>query len=69
MTPDQQTDNGTTQRGDTHMQGLECRSVGLRDTRAGEADVSVPFELWVIGRMTASFARRAGQRGPSAQPV
>ena len=34
-----------------------------------EADVSVPFELWVMGRMTASFARRAGRRGPGAQPV
>ena len=28
-----------------------------------------PVELWVMARMTASFARRAGPRGPSAQPV
>ena len=40
----------------------------LDPARAREADVSVPFQLWVIGRMTASFARRAGRRGPSAQP-
>jgi hypothetical protein len=40
-----------------------------RSPRVREADVSVPFELWVMGRMTASFARRAGRRGPSAQPV
>jgi hypothetical protein len=37
--------------------------------RVREADVSVPFELWVMGRMTISFVRRAGRRGPSAQPV
>ena len=30
--------------------------------------MSVPFELWVMGRMTVSFARRAW-RGPSAQPI
>ncbi len=30
----------------------------LDPARAREADVSVPFELWVIGRMTVSFARR-----------
>jgi len=41
----------------------------LDPARAREADVSVPFELWVMGRMTLSFARRAGRRGPSAQPV
>ena len=41
----------------------------LDPARAWEADVSVPFELWVMGRMTVSFARRAGRRGPSAQPV
>ena len=41
----------------------------LDPARVREADVSVPFELWVMGRMTASFAHRAGRRGPSAQPV
>jgi len=41
----------------------------LDPARVREADVSVPFEFWVMGRMTASFARRAGRRGPSAQPV
>ena len=41
----------------------------LDPARAREADVSVPFELWVMGRMTLSFARRAGRRGPSAQSV
>ena len=40
-----------------------------RTARVREADVSVPFEFWVMGRMTASFARRAGRSGPSAQPV
>ena len=41
----------------------------LDPARVREAEVSVPFELWVMGRMTASFARRAGRRGPSAQPI
>jgi hypothetical protein len=41
----------------------------LDPARVQEADVSVPFELWVMGRMTVSFARRAGRCGPSAQPV
>ena len=41
----------------------------LDPARVREADVSVPFELWVMGWMTASFARRLGLRGPSAQPV
>ena len=41
----------------------------LDPARVREADVSVPFELWVMGRMTVSFARRAGRCGPSAQPV
>jgi hypothetical protein len=41
----------------------------LDPARVREADVSVLFEFWVMGRMTASFARRAGRRGPSAQPV
>src|SRR5579871_4436951 len=36
--------------------------------RVREADVSVPFDLSVVGRMTLSFPRRAGRRGPSAQP-
>jgi GAF domain len=49
--------------------GRAMVSALLDPARAGEADVSVPFELWVIGRMTASFARRAGRRGPSAQPI
>ena len=41
----------------------------LDPVRVPEADMSVPFELWVMGRMTTSFARRAGRRGPSAQPI
>ena len=41
----------------------------LDPVRVREADMSVPFELWVMGRMTVSFARRAGRRGPSAQPI
>ena len=49
--------------------GRAMVSALLDPARAREADVSVPFELWVIGRMTASFARRAGRRGPSAQPI
>jgi hypothetical protein len=39
--------------------GRAMVSALLDPARAREADVSVPFELWVIGRMTASFARRA----------
>ena len=34
----------------------------LDPARVREAEVSVPFELWVMGRMTASFARRADRR-------
>ena len=41
----------------------------LDPARVREADVSVPFELWVMGRITMSFVRRAGRRGPSAQPA
>ena len=41
----------------------------LDPARVQEADVSVPFELWVMGRMTVSFARRAARRAPGAQPV
>ena len=41
----------------------------LDPARVREADASVPFELRVMGRMTASFARRAGRRGPSVQPI
>ena len=41
----------------------------LDPARVREADVSVPFELSVMGRMALSFARRAGRRGPSVQPV
>ena len=39
-----------------------CRamiSALLDPARGREENVSVPFELWVMGRMTASFARRA----------
>jgi GAF domain-containing protein len=49
--------------------GRAMVSALLDPARVREADVSVPFELWVMGRMTVSFARRAGRRGPSAQPV
>jgi hypothetical protein len=46
----------------------------LDPARVREANVSVPFELWVMGRMTASFARQAGRRGPGrngprAEPI
>jgi GAF domain-containing protein len=37
----------------------------LDPAHVGDPDVSVPFELWVMGRMTVSFARRAGRRGPA----
>jgi GAF domain-containing protein len=33
----------------------------LDPARVGEPDVSVPFELWVMGRMTVSFARLRGR--------
>jgi hypothetical protein len=33
--------------------------------RLGRPDVSVPFELWVMGRTTVSLARRAGRQGPA----
>jgi len=49
--------------------GWAMVSALLDPARVWEADVSVPFELWVMGRMTASFARRAGRRGSSAQPI
>ena len=49
--------------------GRAMVSALLDPARAREADVSVPFELWVMGRMTVSFARRAGRRGPSARLV
>jgi hypothetical protein len=39
-----------------------------RLAHVGEPDVSVPFELWVMGRMTVSLARRAGRRG-QARPA
>ena len=35
----------------------------------GKPTCRSPFELCVMGRMTLSFARRAGQHGSSAQPV
>lgn len=33
----------------------------LDPARARQANVSVPFELWVMGQMTAGFARRASR--------
>ena len=46
----------------------------LDPARVREANVSVPFELWVMGQMAASFARQAGRRGPGrngprAEPI
>jgi GAF domain-containing protein len=40
----------------------------LDPDRVGEPDVSVPFELWVMGRMKVSLACRAGRRG-QARPA
>ena len=40
----------------------------LDPARVGQPDVPVPFGLWVMGRMTVSFVRRAGRRGPAAWP-
>ena len=43
-----------------HDQDGRAAVSGLLDpARVREASVSVPFELWVMGRMTASFAGRA----------
>ncbi|MBO0822777.1 MAG: hypothetical protein J2P27_02830 [Actinobacteria bacterium] len=36
----------------------------LDPARVREPDVSVPFESWIMGRMTVSFAGRADRRGP-----
>lgn len=36
----------------------------LDPARIREPDVSVPFESWVMSRMTVSFAGRADRRGP-----
>ena len=41
--------------------GRAMISALLDPARGREENVSVPFELWVMGRMTASFARRAPQ--------
>ena len=41
----------------------------LDPARIREPDVSVPFELWVMGRITVSFAHRAGRRGPGGRPA
>lgn len=54
--------------------GRAMVSALLDPARVREADVSVPFELWVMSGMTASFARQAGRRGPSrngprAEPI
>jgi GAF domain-containing protein len=49
--------------------GRAMVSALLDPARVRGADMSVPFELWVMGRMTASFARRPGRHGPSAQPI
>jgi hypothetical protein len=54
--------------------GRAMVSALLDSARVREANVSVPFELWVMGRATASFARQAGRRGPDrnglrAEPI
>jgi hypothetical protein len=43
--------------------GRALVTVLLDPAHVGEPDVSVPFELCVMGRMTVSLARRAGRRG------
>jgi hypothetical protein len=53
----------------TPPEPLARARASYHDGFAGEADVSVPFELSVMGPMALSFARRAGRRGPSVQPV
>jgi hypothetical protein len=42
--------------------GRAVISARLDPAQARQANVSVPFELWVMGQMTASLARRAGRR-------
>jgi hypothetical protein len=42
--------------------GRAVISARLDLAQARQANVSVPFELWVMGQMTASLARRAGRR-------
>ena len=42
--------------------GRAVSSARLDPAQAQQANVSVPFELWVMGQMTASLARRAGRR-------
>ena len=39
--------------------GTENPPEPLDPARVGEASVSVPFELWVTGRLTAGFPGRA----------
>jgi GAF domain len=41
-------------------------TVLLDPSRPRDASVSVPFELWVMGQLTASLARRGTWRGPEA---
>ena len=41
-------------------------TVLLDTSRPRDASVSVPFELWVMGQLTASLARRGTWRGPEA---
>ena len=46
--------------------GREVITVLLDPSRPRDASVSVPFELWVMGRLTASLAGRGTWRGPEA---
>jgi hypothetical protein len=39
----------------------------LDPTRPRDASVSVPFELWVMGQLTASLARRGASSRPEAE--
>ena len=50
--------------GDTAARGVI--TVLLDPSRPRDASVSVPFELWVMGQLTASLARRGTWHGPEA---
>jgi hypothetical protein len=45
--------------------GRELVTALLDPAHVGEPDVGVPFELWVMGRMTVGFARLGARQGPA----
>ena len=47
--------------------GREVITVLLDPSQPRDASVSVPFELWVMGQLTACLARRGTWRGPEAE--